>query len=295
MSFQKQKEISGHAAAVYCCTARGNYIYSGSADKYVARWLLNEGTQDKFAIRFEQAIYALELIGDTTLAVGVADGKLYFFDIESRVELKCFTQHTVGIFAIKSNSEKQQIYVADADGNLSVWDYQFNLLIYLPLDCGKIRSIAVDEFGERIALACQDGTVRVFDTTYFNELITLNAHNKGATAVLFHPLKKDQLISGGKDALLKLWDLENSEEQIRVVAHTFAIYDIVSLEQGKTILTASRDKNVKVWNAEDLQFLKRLDFKVGGHRHSVNALAKIDENTVVSCSDDKRLIVWERE
>ena len=293
MILHKQKEFLGHSAAIYCCTAHENYIYSGSADKYVARWLLNEGTQDKFAIRFEQAVYALELVGDDCLAVGVADGKLYFFDLDSRTELKCYTQHTVGIFAIKSNRSKKQIYVTDADGNLSVWDYQFNLLIYLPLDCGKIRSIDVDESGEHIALACQDGTLRVFDTVYFNELITINAHDNGATAVLFHPLKKNQLISGGKDALLKLWDLERSELLVNVVAHTFAIYNILSIQEGRTIITSSRDKNIKVWNSESLQFIKRLDFKEGGHRHSVNALDKIDENTFVSCSDDKRLIVWD--
>ena len=292
MTFRKQKEISGHASAVYTCVAKDNHLYSGSSDKFVARWLLDQGIQDKFAIRFEQSIYALELIGDATLAVGLADGGLHFFDLESRKELHYFTQHTAGIFSIKYNHKKHQIYVGDAEGNFSIWDDQYKQLIYLPLNCGKIRSIAVSENGNQFALACQDETIRVFETEFFNELKTITAHENGATSVLFNPLDNNQIISGGKDALLKVWNLDSEECLKTVVAHTFAIYDIVSVESGQKIITASRDKNIKVWETEGLEFVKRLDFKEGGHRHSVNALAKIDEQTVASCSDDKRLIVW---
>jgi WD40 repeat protein len=296
MSFRKQKEINGHAAPIYCCVAINNHIYSGSSDKHVARWLLDEGVQDKFAIKFEKSIYSLALIEDNLLAVGLSDGGLHFFNLETREELKYYTQHTEGIFSIHFNPHNNHIYVGDAMGNLSVWDKDgLELLIYLPLDCGKIRSIDSSSSGAEFALACQDGTIRVFETEFFNEIKTFQAHQNGATSVLFHPKNPDQIISGGKDALLKLWDWKKEQELTSVIAHTFAIYDIISIQGGQEIVTASRDKNIKVWKANDLDFIKRLDLKEGGHRHSVNALAKIDESTFVSCSDDKKLIVWERE
>ena len=293
MDFRKQKEITGHASAVYTCVSDGIFIYSGSSDKFVTRWLKEEGIQDKFAIRFEQSVYALDLINGNVLAVGLADGSLYFFELESRKELHYFTQHTVGIFSIKYNSKEQQIYVGDADGNLSIWSDQFKLLVYLPLNCGKIRSIALSPDRSRFALACQDGTIRIFETEFFNEIKTFDAHENGATSVLFDPLNGNRLISGGKDALLKDWNIDTGKCINTVVAHTFAIYDIVSIMNGQFLVTASRDKNVKIWNSKDLEFVKRMDVKEGGHRHSVNALAKIDERMVVSCSDDKRLIIWE--
>ncbi len=289
--FRKQKEISGHAAAVYCCVADENFLYTGSADKFVARWIPDQGIQDKFAIRFEQSVYALELLPENRLAVGLADGSLHIFDVHERQELKYFTQHTTGLFSLRDNAQKQQFYAGDAAGNLSVWNHDLELLVYLPLDCGKIRSISVSSQGDFIVLACQDGFLRIFDTEHFNEIHTIRAHENGATSVLFHPKEEAQLISGGKDALLKLWDWQKETCLKTVVAHTFAIYDIVSVNEGDRFLTASRDKNVKVWDA-DLTFIKRLDFKEGGHRHSVNALAKIDETHVASCSDDRKLIVW---
>lgn len=290
--FRKTQEISGHAGAVYCCISKDNYLYTGSADKFVARWLLDTGEQDTFAIRFEHAVYSLELVGQSLLAVGLADGGLHFFDLDKRLEVKYFVQHTLGLFSMKYSAGLGYLFVADAAGNLSVWDEHLNLTIYLPLDCGKIRSISIAANGEYLALACQDGCIRIFDTKHFNEIHTIRAHENGVTALLFHPLDPSILISGGKDALLKSWDWPNEHCLKVVVAHTFAIYDILALQEGKLLVTASRDKNIKLWQSQDLEFIKRLDFKQGGHRHSVNALSKVDENRFVSVSDDKRILIW---
>ncbi len=291
--FSKRQEIIGHSAAVYALIANAEFVYSGSADNYVARWLTATGEQDKFAIKFEQSVYALEFFGDNLLAVGLADGGLHIFDLAQRTELKYFTQHTKAIFSIASNASKQQLYVSDAEGNLSVWNTNsLELLIYIPLDCGKIRSMAVSSTGDHFVLACQDGNLRILDTEFFNEIHTISAHKDGATSVVFHPTKEDLLISGGKDALIKIWNWKEESLIETIVAHNFAVYDLLSIHDGAQFVSASRDKTIKVWNSSDFSFVQRLESKNGGHRHSVNGLAKIDEETFVSCSDDKRIIVW---
>lgn len=293
MSLHKKKEITGHSGAVFCCISDGHYIYTGSSDKYVTRWKIEEGIQDEFSIKFKYSIYALCVANDDFLVVGLASGGLHFFDLKSRQELKFYTQHTQAIFSIAYNSIKKHFYATDADGNLSVWSSDGNnLLIYLPLDCGKVRSIDIVSDGSHFVLACQDGTIRIFESEYFNEIVTIDGHKGGVTSVLFHPLNANQLITGGKDALLKLWDWKSGDELNSIVAHTFAIYSIVSINDGKTIITASRDKNVKEWTSS-LDIIKRLDRKSGGHEHSVNDLCVVDQQTVVSCSDDKRIILWE--
>lgn len=292
--FQKQKEITGHSGAVYCCLVKDEFVYSGGADHFVTRWSVATGEQDKFAIKFEHSVYALEIINENILVVGLSSGGMHFFDLNERKEIKFFTQHTKAIFSIKANSEKNQLFVTDAEGNLSVWNtVDCSLMIYLPLDCGKIREIAISQYCDIAALACQDGTVRIFDTEYFNEIKTINAHKDGATSVLFHPLNSDLLISGGKDALIKVW-MWNEEELVEtIVAHNYAVYDLIALEEGQTFASASRDKTIKIWTTTDFAFEQKIDLKTKGHRHSVNQLAAINENQFVSCSDDGRLIVWE--
>jgi WD40 repeat protein len=294
MQFKKQKEILGHAGAIYSGAVKDSLIYTGSADKYLVRWLSEEGTQDKFSIRFDQSIYAIEFIANNRLIAGLSSGGMHVFDLNDRKELKYYTQHTKAVFAIRRNAEKQHFYAGDADGNLSVWDENtLELLIYLPLDCGKIRDICVSSNGDQFVLACQDGTLRVFESNFFNEIKTIDAHKGGSTSVIYHPLDEEKLISGGKDALLKSWNLPKEEELESIPAHNFAIYSIVPIGNGTHIATASRDKTIKIWG-EDLSFKQRIDHKDAGHRHSVNQLLKVDENTFASISDDKKIIIWER-
>lgn len=293
MLFKKQQEIIGHAGAIYTCACKDGFIYTGSGDNYVARWNVETGEQDKFAIKFEESVYSLIFIDDNLLVVGLANGHVHIFDLEQNQEIKFFTQHTKAIFALAFNELKKQLYVADADGNLSIWNTEkLSLLIYLPLDAGKIRDIAISENSENFSLACQDGTLRIFESTFFNEIHTIDAHKNGTTALLYHPTDKNRLISGGKDAMLRIWDLKTEKCLEEIPAHNFAIYSIQAINRGETIVTSSRDKTIKVWS-KVLEFQQRLDLKVGGHKHSVNKIRPLDSERFVSVSDDKKIIVWE--
>jgi len=110
--------------------------------------------------------------------------------------------------------------------------------------------------------------------------------------VIFHPVISNQIITGGKGALIKVWDIETGEQLNEIIAHTFSVYRLLSLNNGRTIISASKDKNIKVWD-DKLNFIKRIDYKEGGHRHSVNDIVKLNENSFASCSDDRRIIIWD--
>lgn len=289
-SARKLLEIREHSASVYSCSSQNEFIYSGSGDKFLTRWKRSDGAQDKFAIRFEQAIYKVEVYGNYLFA-GLANGDLHIFDLTERKELRYYTQHKKAIFAISVNPFKKQVYVADAAGNLSVWDLTtFDLLLYLPLDCGKIRDMQLNPDGTRMLIACQDGSFRIFDTANFNELSTQKAHLNGTTAVLYHPLDENLIISGGKDAYIRLWNAASGEMLKEIPAHNFAVYRLIPC--GINLVSCSRDKSIKIWD-QNLNFIEKLDVKSGGHSHSVNDLTKIDEQHFASCSDDRRIIVWE--
>jgi WD40 repeat protein len=291
---EKSKELNGHGAGIYSLAFDGEFLYSGSADQFVTRWDLSAGTQDKFAIRFDFPVYAITVFNHQNfLAVGLSNGNLHVFDLRSKQEVKFFTQHVKAIFSIVENANDNQLYVADADGNLSVWNTStFDLLLYLPLDCGKIRRITVSTTGGYFAVVGQDGNARVFETTFFNELSCFFSHTGGATAVLFHPYKPEVLITGGKDAFLRYWDWKTGTLLEELPSHNFVLYDILAINDGKQILTASRDKTIKIWDSQTTKFLQRLDTKWHGHRHSVNCLIPLNTTTFASASDDKRIIIW---
>jgi hypothetical protein len=295
MRFKKQKEIGGHSAGIYSLAFDGTFLYSCSADKYIARWDLLSGVQDKFAIQFDFPVYSVLLINDGKhLIAGLSSGHFHVFDLYERKEIKFYTQHQTAIFALAENPSKSQFYVSDSDGNFSVWNaVNHELLLLLPINCGKIRRITVSDDGALIALCCEDGLLRIFDSEFFNELYSFNAHNDGVTSAIFSLKHAEEIITGGKDGFVRKWNFKTGLMLKAVPAHNFVVYELVTMDHGRTLVSASRDKTIKVFDLENMTFLQRLDLKEGGHRHSVNCLIKFNETTFASASDDKRMIVWE--
>ena len=293
MSFHKVLEIREHAGPVYTVACGHGFIYSGSGDKFVTRWNLETGKQDAFAIKFEHSVYTIEVVNNL-LFVGLNNGSLHIFDVESRKELKHYTQHQDAIFKIAHNPKLNHVYVGDAEGNFSVWnDSTLEQVIYFPLNCGKIREIAINSEGDLFSLSCQDGTIRIFESKNFNEITTLNGHEGGSTAATFLRNDNKHLVTGGKDARIKFWDYSTEVELKNIPAHNFAVYRLAQIDET-LLVSVSRDKTIKIWN-DELKVIKRLDAREGGHSHSVNDLAIIDKNRFATCSDDRRVIVWGRD
>jgi WD40 repeat protein len=93
---------------------------------------------------------------------------------------------------------------------------------------------------------------------------------------------------------LNFWDIEFYSLIKSIPAHNFAIYKIVFHPKENIFGTASRDKNIKIWNAETKEVIQRLDLKNGGHKASVNNLFYTKNgDRLISVSDDRSLIIWE--
>jgi WD40 repeat protein len=131
----------------------------------------------------------------------------------------------------------------------------------------------------------------VLSTSTFNQINLIVAHEGGVGSLVFDPLNDKTLYSGGKDALLKKWDLTTEKCLISIPSHNFILYDLKIMEDK--LLSVSRDKTIKCWDLSVLKVEKRIDFKMKGHKHSVNALILISTSLFVSCSDDRQIICWE--
>jgi WD40 repeat protein len=288
--FLKSKEFIGHSGQIFSIDFDGNFIYSASADKFVTRWDIMSGNQDSFAIKFEKSPYSIRLFTNAVkLAVGLENGDLHFFDLIKKNEIKYYQQHKSAIFCLLENTSKNQLYSTDSDGNLAVWNTEsLKLELILPFSCGKIRRMMLNSEESKLYLACQDGIIRVLDTTFFNLVDEISCHSSGLTAFALYPENENLLLTGGKDAYLKLWDLETKSCLKSVPAHNYVIYDIL-FSDSKHFVTISRDKSIKVWDTESFNVVQKIEFKQGGHKHSVNSILKIDEYSFATCSDDKSI------
>ena len=284
----KYSQILGHQGPIYALSQDSEYIYSASADKFVARWNKLSEEQDQFAIRCSHAPFSLLAIpNQSQLIIGLSDGSLHLIDTILKKELKYIKAHQSAVFALAMNPQQKQYYTADSEGQIFVWDKEWNLLIKLPLACGKIRQIVVAEDGSYFIAACADGFYRKFETTFFNEILQVYAHHDGCTALSILP--NGDVLSAGKDAYIRRWS-RAGEKQNAFAAHLGTIYQLLQLGDQHYI-SASRDKTIKIWSMLNDSICQKLDLQMAGHRHSINALLSFNGG-FISAGDDKRIIIW---
>ena len=281
-------QIKGHNGPIYSIDADDTYLYSAASDKYVTRWLKSTGEQDSFAIRCEAAPFAIALFAHASkIAIGLSTGQMHIVDVSDKIELHHFTQHKVGIFAIYESTLQQLLFVGDADGILSIWDSEtLKLNIILPLNCGKIRDIKhLDP--KTIMIAGGNGEIVILELEFMNEVHRFFAHEEGTSALCVDESTR-QIISGGKDAYLRWWDAGTFQLIKALPAHKGNIYGLDFID-SKRFVSVSRDKTVKIWNAQTRQVWKKLEGKNGGHRQSVNSLWTNHQGQFAFAGDDKMI------
>ena len=94
--------------------------------------------------------------------------------------------------------------------------------------------------------------------------------------------------------LLNVIDKNSFKIVKSIPAHNYAIYDIVFLNGLNLLATASRDKTIKLWDANSFDFLVRISKEnYDAHSHSVNSLYWVEnKNMLLSAGDDQKIKIW---
>ncbi len=295
MAWRRGAAFTGHRGAIYALVPGTEHrsFLSGAGDGRVVRWHLDRPDQGELVATVDRPVFALGLDRPRRLLfIGKDDGSLHVLDMASKKEIHHFTVQRDGIFSI-THLPEARIACAGGDGTLSIWSVDpMELIRRIPLTQEKIRHLSTDPDGRAIAIGDGGGSVRSLDTTDFNELAAVQAHDGGCTAVCFHP-SKPVVLSGGKDGHLRAWRGGDLRPVHAFPAHGGSIYAIAFAPGGSVCATASRDRTVKLWDAGTLDPVARLDARTGGHGRSVNALAWID-GTLITAGDDRRILPWDQ-
>ena len=292
----KKIVFTGHHGGIYGLAygSTPDIIYSGSSDKFVGSWNIISGKQEEFAIEFPSPVYALLYLREKNiLLVGTGAGTFHVVDVAKKEIVKTIALHTGQIFDLAYSPKHGMIFAASGDGHFSVIDFNSLEKLSARKICSeKVRNFGVSPNEDFITVTGGDGHIHVFSLPDLKEIHVIHAHTLSANVACWHPRGK-YLLSGGRDAHLKIWDPSTDFELIKdIPAHNFAIYHIAFSPDEKLFATASRDKSMKVWDAENFELLLRCG-KDGqdGHRNSVNRLLW-NENGLVSGSDDQSMILW---
>jgi WD40 repeat protein/tRNA A-37 threonylcarbamoyl transferase component Bud32 len=126
---------------------------------------------------------------------------------------------------------------------------------------GTVRAIAFSPDGKRIAGACLDQTVKVWEVDSGKELLVLRGHEGEVNAVAWTPENR-RLVSGGRDGLVKVWDAESGKVLLSLRGDGGEVNAVAVSPDGKWIASGGKDAKdggeLRLWSAASGESERRL-------------------------------------
>jgi WD40 repeat protein len=119
-------------------------------------------------------------------------------------------------------------------------------------------------------------------------------HADFAIGVAFHP-RWAQLVTTGKDGLVRVWSSENGTLLRTLSGHTDGVRDVRCSNDGRRMTTASMDNTVRIWDSEFGLPLGEFLAGHGGSSVSTADFADGDRRLLVFSNQSKGLSVWPAE
>ncbi len=294
---KKIAQLTGHRASVFTVEAgpESQTILSGAGDGWIVQWSLDDPEEGKLIARIDTNIFSLKYISvSKTLVVGDMNGGVHWVKPGHPESTKNIAHHKNGVFAILELDNF--VFTLGGGGKITRWyKTEERSMESLQLSYHSLRSITYARTRNELAIGASDENIYILDADTLEIKQTIaNAHGKSVFALQYSPDNR-YLFSGGRDAHLRVWNVQNGYQSVfSEAAHWFTINAIAFDPRGQFFATASRDKTIRIWNAEDYSLKKSLDLKkYAGHVNSVNDLFWSPyRNELISASDDRSLIVW---
>lgn len=305
LSVRKIHQLTGHNAAIYALVpgTRAGTFLSAAGDGWIVEWSLHdakpgEEVLGKLIAKVDTQVFSLAYLPLTkTLVAGDMNGGVHWLNLQEDRPNRHLAHHQKGTYSVIVAED--HLLTLGGDGVLTRWDtLRQSSIESLQLSNQALRAATFLPDTTEWLIGSSDHNIYRLSATDFAIKETIKkAHENSVFSLMVHPEDPKLFFSGGRDAQLKVWQLEEAKTSLlsSQPAHWYTINHLIATPDGKYVLSGSRDKTIRIWDAKTYKLLKTLDAaRDGGHVNSVNRLLWVpDTDFFVSASDDRSLVVWE--
>ena len=285
-SFVQRSSHRGHHGAIYDIAwsrSHQSWITAGG-DGIVALWNVENAENGKAILQHPSAFYCA-IDWERHVVAGNASGELFFVNPDGH---KVSNDHDASVFSLFVD-DGNCLWTGDGNGIVKRWIWWDNAPrceLSIETGLGKVRDISACPDG--LLLSGESGSWQVVSKE--GQIIASKTSHDGSCYWALYVPEKHVILSGGKDGMIHALDWRSQKEIVALPIHQGAIYR--GLRQGPFLWTASRDRDVKIWDLSTLDPVGKL---TRPHTRSVNAMALggADETLLATGGDDRTLKIWD--
>ncbi len=234
---------------------QGRRVISGSAGGDVSVWDASDGTQ------LQQATVGGKVTGVRSTTDGhvlIVHGGISLLDGSSLEVINRFTgKQQTGLCVSSDGSRFLTWGESEIVGRtLSLWDLNQPKPVAQFIARHPVTSAAFTKDGKQIFTGDREGNIAIWEVDSLQRpIVEIKAHSREVFSLRFLP-DESRLISAGRDAVIRIWDVASGDAVGLLRGHDDYVYSLAVSPDGRRIISGSGDNTVRIWEADPLR--KRL-------------------------------------
>ncbi|NOZ39932.1 MAG: protein kinase [Planctomycetes bacterium] len=299
--------------------ASGHRLATGSSDHTVHIYEVESGELLQTLAGHTDAVVSVRFSADgKRLLTAGFDNTARIWDLGTGELVQTLTGHSWWVWAAEFSPDDSRIVTVSQDGKAIVWqrdEQREESNAYRPLTefakhRGPIYAAQFSPDGAAIATAGHDRRVLLWNPDEVQPVDIarrldrftdppapfreLTQHEGPVRTLAFSP-DGSQLVSGGQDNVLRIWDLAANRQRTVLRGHASHVRDCVFSPDGQLLLSAGRDQQIKLWQpssyAESL--VLGADEKTKQADAVLAARFSRDGKFIVTANRDRTATLWD--
>jgi len=200
------------------------------------------------------------------LAAGGIDGSIKLYAGESGADRGELSAEVGAVRALSLSPDGTKLAAICQASTIKVWDIKSRQPIEAVESPSYLNAI-VWVSKDQVAAAADDGMIRIWnvaaDTRKLALVSELQGHVGAAMSLAANPANATQLISGGTDGTVRLWDV-GTHRELREMLYDAPVLAVAVRPDGKAFLSAGGRKPPILWSADNGERIGELNLITAG-------------------------------